>query len=1695
MYSIGECDDRPFCRDRSFFMTRNTGSSPHYMDVTNYDFYPDLKNGFTFELKFKLTFNSELPDKLFLAGVWGPFEDFHDSWVLYINKSREICFEISNDDTELGDADNTVVKYNLADSLVNRWYHATCVFDPSSQSISLYLDSELKDTRQNPDYPIDALNQPDNIKYGIQIGTTNALYNEGTDYLSFLGEMDEIKIWNKVLTQEEIICSNRENFIGVEDGLSVYYRCNSEPNDFEICDATGNGRAGQMRSNAQCRWPAGPRWQEPEPYYFTEIPDLEEVTLEDGSRILVDTIKCTDQKTYSWTFIDTSNCANTNFFPGGARLMDDKWVFNRNANGLSFTQRASIINGVERSANLTVNADFVGTERYRFYLIKDSDQRLDLLDDNIPNVNRYQVCSRMMWDNRDIYITRITDANYTADSIDFGVVISDCVEQQEVDIEFFVKNNTIETGINDILSINKFEFTRVDYEVIEPQVPVNIPPGESIKVVVRFNNNNTPGFYNAMMRIFTSDRCEDFRAIPIFTEVRDIITINAGGEEITEIDFGPHCIGPVVATQPFFWENLLDENITIERVIYPEFFEGPAPNNQILEPETASRQNYFGFLPQQEGTYSDTIWIEINAQGCKVRKPILVSGRTIKPEYAFSPSDTLDFGDVFIGQNATAQIEVENTSQSNLAYRNHMLQGDYFEITSQVVSGITSGTKKDIDITFTPTENKEYVDLVRIEDNLCFDPYRVYVKGRGVINAFNFEPAVVRIDNITACRDSTVTLEIKNTYDQQLQLTDFRLDNPGSKFFIVSPQNLITSSVTLDVDQSLFVTLRYDPSDLARDRSDIAYLEYRALNQDWKVKITGTSIVPRVYMTDELNYGSIEVTTSKQEKVLVENITGADIKIDGFTLKDNTNFQIVKPLAPFDTILKPRESMEVIVEFAPDQPIQFRDSLFVLIDEPCTIPEEFAVATELVGFGEIIPMEINQLELSFGQVSPCDCITKVLPLRNRSRNNEISIDSVYLTLSQPSSTVNFYKYFDWSVGNEKQLPRTIQNSFTDSLYITYCPRAVFSLDSLLHSAKIHVEASGPGWVTKDDVFITGRQMLLYETTPEYNEFPPTRVDTFSVTRNSLMTIPSRTFNEAQAPIKIDSISFSPDENVFYYSSSFSDQFPLTYSSLDSFWVDIDFKPRAPRDYRARMLIHMSEPCKLIDSTVEVFGSGFAPAFGLDFVFKDTLNQQISSSFSVANCDTLKFPIYTSRDIPGDIVNIKQTIKFDTTKFQFEGIESKYLDTNCLGYMPYYEFEKDSNNQIELRMFNLCGVDVNKAIYISKFIPINGFKTGSSTFEVTDISFDTEEVILFDIVATTAFTNAQILQADFRVLDNIDFGGVNILDCRTDSISIQNTGELNILVSDLLENIDDVEVIDIIPPYGSVLAPGDMAKILFEFCPKSKTPFDSTAIASVLFPCELQDSTIIKGFGTTPPYEVSADITTNFIKTDTIGGSLKEIISIPIYFEKDMSVTYNETEYWMTNLSFGVDFEYNPRALKYLEFSSNYQNEVKDQLGKIEMNFENIDSLRAGKIGEIKFEITLSDSLFSEINMLPKNFDSDIMFYDLFPILRKSVVNSIGACNLSYLNFRDNITNLSMAAPNPVTSRSVINFSTLEDAKIEFNVYDINGNLVKKYFDDNIVYNSGEYNVEIIAKDYDPGVYYYTLRSGNFFKTQKMLIAK
>ncbi len=78
-------------------------------------------------------------------------------------------------------------------------------------------------------------------------------------------------------------------------------------------------------------------------------------------------------------------------------------------------------------------------------------------------------------------------------------------------------------------------------------------------------------------------------------------------------------------------------------------------------------------------------------------------------------------------------------------------------------------------------------------------------------------------------------------------------------------------------------------------------------------------------------------------------------------------------------------------------------------------------------------------------------------------------------------------------------------------------------------------------------------------------------------------------------------------------------------------------------------------------------------------------------------------------------------------------------------------------------------------------------------------------------------------------------------------------------------------------------------------------------------------------------------------------------------------------------------------------------------------------------------------------------------------------------------------------PNPFNPSTLIRFSLPESGFTSLVVYNVIGEIVQTLF--NGYKNSGSYEVNFDAKDLPSGLYFYSLTSGNFKQTKKMIITK
>lgn len=83
--------------------------------------------------------------------------------------------------------------------------------------------------------------------------------------------------------------------------------------------------------------------------------------------------------------------------------------------------------------------------------------------------------------------------------------------------------------------------------------------------------------------------------------------------------------------------------------------------------------------------------------------------------------------------------------------------------------------------------------------------------------------------------------------------------------------------------------------------------------------------------------------------------------------------------------------------------------------------------------------------------------------------------------------------------------------------------------------------------------------------------------------------------------------------------------------------------------------------------------------------------------------------------------------------------------------------------------------------------------------------------------------------------------------------------------------------------------------------------------------------------------------------------------------------------------------------------------------------------------------------------------------------------------------------LSQNYPNPFNPQTVINFSIPTAGFTELKIYDILGNEVAKIVSGEV--SAGNYSVNFTPSNIAGGVYFYTLTSGSFIQTKKMLIVK
>ena len=155
------------------------------------------------------------------------------------------------------------------------WYHYAVTHDTTSGQVILYIDGEVVGTANGA--AIDALSE-----------FTLARQSPNIAGQYYKGHLDEIRLWNRARTLEQINAVRNQVLKGDETGMTVYWKIN-EGDGLLLTDATGNARTGELHN--------GVKWTEDIPlnevFTHTFDPESRQATL-NPSNTSVDRVDFTD---------------------------------------------------------------------------------------------------------------------------------------------------------------------------------------------------------------------------------------------------------------------------------------------------------------------------------------------------------------------------------------------------------------------------------------------------------------------------------------------------------------------------------------------------------------------------------------------------------------------------------------------------------------------------------------------------------------------------------------------------------------------------------------------------------------------------------------------------------------------------------------------------------------------------------------------------------------------------------------------------------------------------------------------------------------------------------------------------------------------------------------------------------------------------------------------------------------------------------------------------------------------------------------------------------------------------------------------------------------------------------------------------------------------------------------------------------
>lgn len=1621
------CDSLKFCTFKAITITQTSGKGAQYVDVDTSYRIRSMDTAMTFE-----AWINPLPQpgkRAFVGGLWGPNKDNNDVWVCYI-ENNTISFVLSKENSFKGNADNTVASYTLPTLYTKGWTHIACVYTNLTQEAVLYVDGFEVARQRNAAYPIDILKQQESKQLMLQIGSCNSLYDDSVSYRTFRGQIDEVRLWRRSLTANEVRCQRNRSLEGTEKDLELYYRSNDSNFDargsqIPLCDATGHGHQGRLRSGA-----AQSISDRTVPATFTVSPAALNASL-----------VCVDDTTFTFTIMDTSFCGNSIY-------------------SFVYYGAASLYTISPSSFNLQQNVPQTFTVSIKnAFLTGDISTYIYFVNSNRCGDYKYMLLN----------VNRSTELSYSKTAVLLDTLFVGCLDKtySEDSINICNKSNRPLQITSAQLKNPKFSWKPA---FGQPNLPITLQPGQCWKLIVRMDANDTTKTQYDTLRITSDDKCPGSGFIPLEGRTQDVIVLmyNSAKAQIKRMDFEAVCPGQISNVQTYQYRSLVLDNIYIDSITFtnPAFYGARFGFPVLLKPKTAYLPTAIRFRPPTSGPFVGQMQLTVNYRGCRIVKTIDLTGTGISVDVKFN-SAVVAFGNVTIGKTGALTTNVTCTGKDPRNMSAYLKVGDVFTITANKNFSINSGQTLGIGIQFRPREPIAYVDTLCIFDKQCYGTICIPITGTGVFEQFSFTPPFLNIQNVTGCECKTDSIIVKNISGAVITITNDVLNDPSGKYTLLN----FAPKGDLQPNQSFTYRVKYCPNDLNADRADRSYITINLSGgTSYQILLQGTSVIPKLYVTPLVTYGPVEVGWQKDDSLLIENISSVPVHVT--TVNVPAGYVLTGTKPPLPVWVQPRDSVIAYIQFKPIAQTTYQGKVVVTLDTPCGATGSGL----LTGKGEIIKLEVPVTFINFGLMRPCDCAEREIPIPNASNFIPLKIDSISIVAAGlPNANPSVFKWKSRRTG-DSTLPLIIPPGESDTLVISFCPNVPAIPANLTMNAQLTIHATTPAYSQTYKTILSGRREMNFQPKVNIVSFAPTRVDTNAASQKVLIIIPNAFQNPSGDSIVFTGTSFKPDDRVFTVSECSGELPPWVRYRGDTLCLKFDFKPRAPKKYRARLNLATAYPCAGVDTTILVTGEGFAPAYGMQVAF-DTSNLG-ADTLRLTTCDTLLIPIMATKDMPQDIIDMLFRIGYDSLSVKILDVTSAYSTDVSI---------QDTGDGARIRLKDMRKAKAGVVAYV-RFIPFPGGGPKQFNIFLDDVNFDSDSLVSFKIVTGIDRGYVIIDDPQIRISPLANFDTVKIKDCKDQFVTVYNPGAVAILFDSLSTMPRYHRVTASSKPLPTMIAPGDSVVLTVTFCPRREGLIDTSIWSYSSAPCPIQDTGLIHSYGWAPPFPFTMAFDANIGFADTLSGAITDTVEMPIIIDRDFVQR-------PIDVRFSVN--YNQRALKYLSAKSQYVTpDVTVTDSGITMVLAKCDTISKGEIARMRFLMCVPDSVISPMVLVPGYFTSDSLFYVKPVATGDTGMVKVGPhCSISYLRFTGGTNAITIPRPNPTTGIVEMEVEFFEDVAPKLVIYNSTGLQVLKVLDGTAQMKGGRYKLSFDLRQLSEGAYIMTFDAGRFHATEKIILRK